>query len=174
MICPFCNHENIAGVDQCARCSADLTNLDDRGNTHEIEQDLLRRPLGDLAANDYLELTPDTSVGETVRRLNKDGYHCAIVTSEGRIVGIFTERDILNKLADRFDDCADAPISNYMTPNPETLGRQDPVAFALNRMMVPGFRHIPIQDDGALIGVVSVRDILAYLADHFHDVVTTR
>ena len=172
MNCPFCSQENTTGVDQCARCGADLTNLDDRENAHDIEKDLLQRPLGHLTADDYLELSPETPVGETIRRLNEGGYHCAIVVSEGHIVGIFTERDILNKLADRMDDCADAPISEYMTSNPEVLRKQDPMAFGLNRMMVPGFRHIPIEEDGTLAGVVSVRDILGYMVDQFHDVIT--
>ena len=50
-----------------------------------------------------------------------------------------------------------------MTPNPETLRVQDKIAFALHRMNVGGFRHVPVTDGGKLAGVISIRDILAYL-----------
>ena len=173
MICPFCDCDNLAGVEQCARCHADLTNLDDPSSAADIERDLLHRPLGELAVRDCVEVSPDTLVREIIRQLNEGGYHCAIVTSDGQIVGIFTERDILNKIADRFDEHAEEPVIYHMTANVETLGRDDPVAFALNRMMVGGFRHIPIVDHGKPAGVVSVRDILAYLVDHFGELVTT-
>ena len=174
MICPFCDCDNIAGVEQCARCHADLTNLEDGERAPDIERDLLHRPLGELVVRDYLEVSPDTFVRETIRQMNEGGYHCAIVTSDGHVVGIFTERDILNNIADRFEQRADDPVINYMTANVETLGKDDPAAFALNRMMVGGFRHIPVEEDGKLIGVVSVRDILGYLADHFDDVLDRR
>lgn len=165
MECPFCNHENMEGVDQCAQCSADLADLDTAREESDIELDLLRRPLGDLAAQDYATASPDLTVREVVRRLNDDGQHCAIVLEGDRIAGIFTERDILQKLAGQFEELADAPVAEYMTPNPATLRYDDPVAFGLNRMMVGGYRHIPIVRDGKLVGVVSVRAILGYLAD---------
>ena len=170
MICPHCAHENIDGLDQCAECGADLTGVDEGDRGQDIERDLLTRPLGALVAHDYAEVSPDTTVRAAVERLSKGGGYCAVVVDEGKITGIFTERDILQRLADGFDDRADHPVSQYMTPHPETLREQDPVAFGLNRMMVGGYRHIPIENNGTLVGVVSVRDILHYLAEQFGDV----
>ena len=64
------------------------------------------------------------------------------------------------------------PVSDHMTANPVTLQADDPVAYALNRMMVGGYRHIPVQRDGKLVGVASVRDILGYLVKRFPELVT--
>ncbi len=173
MQCPSCNHDNIEGVDQCAQCDADLADVDIAKEESDIELDLLRRPLGDLVAQDFATASPDLSVREVIRLLNDDGQHCAIILEGERIAGIFTERDILQKIAGQFEERADAPVARYMTPNPATLQYDAPVAFGLNRMMVGGYRHIPIVRDGKLAGVVSVRAILGYLADRCGDVVPT-
>ncbi len=61
---------------------------------------------------------------------------------------------------------ADRPISEVMTVNPATLKSRDKIAYALHRMNVGGFRHVPIlDDDGRLMGVISIRDILSYLTE---------
>jgi CBS domain-containing protein len=172
MECPACSHENIEGVDECARCKADLSNMTDQTKRSDIEQDMLDRPLGELMTQDFIEVPPDRTVGDMIQAWNQQGQHCAMVTDGGSVVGIFTERDVLYKLADKFDGYRDNPVRDYMTPDPETLRDSDPIAFALNRMMVGGYRHIPIVSDGALVGIVSVRDILAYLTKQFGDVIT--
>jgi len=171
MNCPLCGCDNLEGADACSRCGADLRDGEALAATSDLERELLHCSLGDLAADGYIEVSPECSVAETVRRWHQQGCHCAIVVESGRIVGIFTERDLLMKLAHRFAEAADAPVRDYMTPDPVTLNCDDPAAFALNRMMVGGYRHIPIQRDGALAGMVSVRDILAYLARQFEDVI---
>ena len=170
MICPFCDFENIAGVDQCAQCHADLANIHGHEKDWDLEQDLVHRPLEELMVGRYVAVPPDLPVRETVRRLLDSGYHCAFVVADGIISGIFTERDILLKLAHCFSEYADEPISRFMTPQPSTLGRKNPVAFGLNRMMVGGYRHIPIVDDGAPVGVVSIRHVLSYLVENFGEV----
>lgn len=170
MKCPFCEHENIEGMDQCAECEADLSNFEDAEGSHDFEQVLLQRPLSDVTASDYLDVSDSTSVGETVRRLNEGGCHVAIIHDDKGVAGIFTERDVLYKLADGLANRADAPIRDFMTPEPEGLCPTDPIAFALNRMMVRGFRNIPLLDQEKLVGVVSVRDILEYMTKEFSDV----
>ena len=170
MKCPYCDHENIEGMEQCAQCEADLSNLEDADGTHDIERNLLRHPLGDVRTSGYLDISDSTTVGDTIRRLNEGGYHCAIIHDEKGVVGIFTERDVLYKLADGLADKVGAPIRDFMTPDPETLSPADPIAFGLNRMMVRGFRNIPLMDQGKLVGIVNVRDILEYITEQFSDV----
>lgn len=170
MECPFCSIDNIPGVDQCACCCADLT---DPAAMEEVrtplERDLLCRPLGDLAVPSYAVIGPNVPVRDAVRALIQTRHPCAIVVDRDRIVGIFTERDVLMRLAGPFDTMTDAPISDYMTTDPETLRHTDAVVFGLNRMMVGGYRHIPIERDGKLYGVVSVRDVLKYLVQRLDE-----
>ena len=112
-----------------------------------------------------------TTVLEAVQVMVSKRVGAVAVVQEDRLAGIFTERDILQKLADQFDARADSPVSDYMTPDPDTLQISDHVAFGLNRMMVRGYRHIPVLKDGKLAGVISVRDILGYLVNRFGDLV---
>jgi CBS domain-containing protein len=65
---------------------------------------------------------------------------------------------------------SDAPIRDLMALDPEGLCPTDPIAYALNRMMVRGFRNVPLMDEGKLVGVVCVRDILEYMTKEFSDV----
>jgi CBS domain-containing protein len=173
MLCPFCNSENIDGDDHCSCCHAALTNIADLEEKSDIELDLLRRPLGELVAQDFLTVSPKTSIRDVVAQLNKGKHHCAIVLDGHKIDGIFTERDILNKIAAQFETMGDTPVSQHMTRNPATLDYNDPVAFGLNRMMVGGYRHVPVLRDSKLIGVVSIRDILGYLLERFPEMATT-
>jgi CBS domain-containing protein len=93
---------------------------------------------------------------------------CVLVEAEGRLLGIFTERDILTKLVGTGYDPAKALVDGVMTRNPETLTTEDPIAFALHRMSVGGFRHLPLVDAaGRPVGILSVKDIVDYLAEHF-------
>ncbi len=164
MECPYCNYDNIDGVDQCGRCQADLTSMDDLGKGCDLERALLQTPLGDVSTQDYAVVAPGTSVRETLSCWVSSGYHCAMVVENDHLVGVFTERDVLNKIAGDFESHADKPVSAFMSANPVSLDRRVPIAFGLNRMMVGGYRHVPVLNRGALAGVVSVRDILAFMA----------
>ena len=87
---------------------------------------------------------------------------------EGKgVIGIFTERDVLTKVVEQKVDLA-TPIEKLMTPDPKVLKREDSVADAIRLMNQGGYRHIPIVDDqGEVQGIVRVRDIIKYLAEHF-------
>ena len=92
----------------------------------------------------------------------------ALVVSNGTLVGIFTERDVLMKVAGQPIDLEQAPISQLMTVDPATLPVEAAVAFALNKMVIEGFRHIPLVDDQHRpVAVVSMRDLIGYLSDFF-------
>ena len=77
-----------------------------------------------------------------------------LVTEGGRVVGIFTERDALMKLAGR--PSTDGAIRDVMTTDPVVLRAADSVAVAIQKMAVGGFRHIPLVDDGRPIGIVTL------------------
>jgi len=114
-----------------------------------------------------------TTVAESVRRLRGDSGGCVIIVEsdeEGstKPVGIFTERDYLDKLALEPAAAQDVPIEKVMTPNPTTLSQDESLDRALDVMTVGGYRHLPLVDSrGCLCGVLSVRDIISYLAEFF-------
>ena len=94
-----------------------------------------------------------------------------LVIEGGILIGIITERDLLLKL-DQAE--LDAPIGRLMTSDPEVLTPDDPIVYALNKMSVGGFRHIPLVDsERRPVGIVSVKDIIDYIVDFFpNDVLT--
>lgn len=164
MECPYCSYDNLQGADECACCHSDLADpiaLEER--RLPIERDLLQTPLEELAVGGYIDIPGDLSVREVVRLLNEGACQCAVVVKDGSVAGVLTERDLVMKFGDRFAPALDEPVSKYMTPSPTMLQCTDPVVFGLNRMMVGGFRHIPLLRDGRLTGVVSVRDVLEFL-----------
>ena len=107
------------------------------------------------------------SVRDAVRAMQEHHIGCILVQDQGRLIGIFTERDVLNEVVYR-DDQQDVAIESVMTSNPESLPSSASIAYAMNRMCVGGFRHIPVVDNDQLaIGVVSVRDIVSLLVELF-------
>ena len=94
-----------------------------------------------------------------ILRVKKVG--AVMVESNGKIVGVMTERDFLLRAISKGLDMNKERIEDYMTENPETLNAEDPIAFALNKMHVFGIRHIPIlNQDQSIYGLISVKDIL--------------
>ena len=166
MDCPSCGFENISGADHCAECETDLTDLDVRVGKTAFERSVMKDPVVRLIPNDPLKVTPSASIREVIQRLIDSGRNCALVVDEdGKMSCIFTERDVLLRVAHRFDEVADQPVAEFMTPDPERLRPVDTVAFGLNRMMVGDYRHLPVEKDGKALGVVSVRHILGYIAE---------
>jgi len=91
-----------------------------------------------------------------------------IVDAERRLVGIFTERDVLTRVVGARRDPARTPLGDVMTPDPEALTRHHRVAYALHCMSVAGYRTVPLVDaEGRPIGVITVTDVFRWLADLF-------
>ena len=137
-----------------------------------FDQDTLQQPIARLSPRTPLTVGLDATLADAVRIMRDARVGCVLVIdSGGYLVGIFTERDLLLRLDN--PDLARS-IRPYMTPDPEALQESDPIAFALNLMSVGGFRHVPLVDDlGRAVGVVSVKDVVNYLADVFSQNVLT-
>jgi CBS domain-containing protein len=164
--CPFCDYENIEGTDLCAECEQPLLDTSRTTAQTEIERGLIKDRMTDLEPKTPTTVAPETPVGEILKLMVDQSIGCVLVVEEEKIVGIFTERDALYKLNTSFHRFKDQPVSEFMTKEPQTLDLQAKVVFALQRMDLGGFRHIPIVDaEGHATGIISVRDILRYLTD---------
>jgi CBS domain-containing protein len=98
-----------------------------------------------------------------VQLMLEEKLGAVIVERDGQPVGIFTERDLMRRVVAAGIDL-DRELEEVMTPDPETLGLDDSIAYALNRMTVGGFRNIPIVDEnGALVGIISQREVVDYI-----------
>ena len=166
MNCPHCSHENIDGVDVCAECEHDLTFLDEPVASSPVEQVITEEPLGVLHPRKPICVAPDTRLDEVIQTLITGRIGCVLVVGATGLVGIFTERDLLMKLAGRENEQADQPVSKWMTPNPETVEEDDSIAFAIHKMDVGGYRHLPVMQAGAPCGVISAQDVIRHLAEY--------
>lgn len=174
MICPSCNFENLPGADTCESCATDLAMGETRtsgsagGARDPLAGSVTRHAISSVPAPPMVVVEPTATTGEVVDRLIQADTGCALVVYQGKaLIGIVSERDLMLKVAHRFDELEHTPIRDFMTPAPESLPPDATVAWALNRMDLGGFRHIPIEDNGRPIAVVSVRHILKYLIDHY-------
>ncbi|HEV3385790.1 MAG TPA: CBS domain-containing protein [Gemmata sp.] len=114
-----------------------------------------------------LGIDADATVDDAISSMREHNVGCLLVTETGRVVGIFTERDLLTRVLAR-GRSLDEPLRSCMTPNPVTVGPKDPVRTAIRRMQKGGYRHLPVVDDsGRPIGMLSSRRVVHYLVEHF-------
>jgi CBS domain-containing protein len=165
IVCPYCQAENIEGADECAECNEPLTDLSVRIPATSVEADLLRDRIERLWPKSPSTVSPQTTVGQVLQKMVVERIGCVMIVDAGKLVGIFSERDALMKLNTDAARFLDKPIAQFMTPDPVTLETNDKIAFALHKMNVGGYRHIPILFEGKLAGVISIRDILRYLTE---------
>ncbi len=161
--CPSCDHETIQGVEICETCGWDLLDSGVPAPTRGIQAKILAAPLRDLEPAPIVGVKRDTPLEEALQRMREERHGSVLVLEEGRIVGIFTERDVLMKVVGRGIDPARTPIGDVMTADPETLRASDPLAFAIHLMAVRGFRHVPVTRAGRPVGIVSIRGVISYL-----------
>jgi CBS domain-containing protein len=91
-----------------------------------------------------------------------------LVADRGKLEGIFTERDVLMKIAGSRVDLKRTPVRNFMTANPDALPAESSIAYAINKMVLEGYRHIPLVDEaGRPTGVVSMRDLIEHIAGFY-------
>jgi len=139
---------------------------DDDRQRRTLDDRFLREPIAVLQPASPVCAEVGTSVGDVVRQMQDHHIGCVLVVGDGRLVGVFTERDLLRELFGTNLD--ETPVERLMTESPETLRPTDPLVFALNKMSLGGFRHIPLVDDaGRPVGIISVKDIVDYIADFF-------
>jgi CBS domain-containing protein len=139
-----------------------------RQRPEAFDVDLIRGPLSGLPVRRPLCFTADATVTVAMRAMQKESRGCVLVTDDGtqdsKLLGIFTERDVLFRIVDKGRNPAALPIGDVMTADPEALPVRATVAYALNKMSIGGFRHVPVVDDEFRPAfVVSVRDIVEYL-----------
>jgi CBS domain-containing protein len=102
----------------------------------------------------------DITVAAAARLMKEHHIGAILVVRDGRLAGIFTERDALFRVIAEGRDPAATRVAEVMTANPRTIAPDRPFGHALHLMYEGGFRHVPVVDNGRPLGVVSSRDAL--------------
>jgi CBS domain-containing protein len=116
--------------------------------------------LRDVMRTDYISVAPEDTLGEVAQKMVDVKTGSAIVEDFGRMIGILTERDMLNAMAGRVHT-SEARVREWMTADPLTASPDTPTEEAARTMLENGFRHLPVMEQGAVVGVVSLRQIAA-------------
>ena len=125
--------------------------------------------VGDLGVRPCATVTTDTPLWKVVDDMKSHGRGCVLVFEDKALVGIFTERDVLNRIDHSDPMWSQATVGDIMTPHPMVIRPDDSLAEAIRRLTAGHRRHLPVVDERGLRGVISIRDILAYIASRFPD-----
>lgn len=143
----------------------------ERSVRRTLDNRSIHEPLRLLNPRSPLSVPPSATLREAVSIMREHHVGCVLVVDGDRLAGILTERDLLLKMESAD---LDGPVARLMTPDPETLQLDDPIVWALNRMSVGGYRHVPLVDgDGRPVGILSVKDIIHYIVALFPNEVLT-
>jgi CBS domain-containing protein len=121
-----------------------------------------QRPIRSIIAKQkILTTTAEITVAEAARLMKKKSLGAVMVVKDnGRLAGIFTERDAVFRVLAEGRDPKTTRLSDVMTPHPQTIAPEKPFGHALMMMYESGFRHVPVVEDGKPVGMVSARDAL--------------
>ena len=127
-------------------------------------------PLSSLTQEKFIVLNEQATLQDAITSMQKYHIGCILLESDHKITGIFTERDIVQNIVGNRHNLEKECVSDYMTKSPDVLHFKDPIAFALNKMISGGYRHIPIVDKAKKpIGIITMQDIINHLGDYFFD-----
>ena len=167
VFCPACGFDNTPGSDTCEECNQSLSDQYMEDIDKAAETSIFTRPLLELNPRPAACVEPETSIADAISRLKSRNLGCVLVTGHGgELAGIFTERDVLYKVAGLIQDLEGIPVESFMTPRPTALKPSDPISHALHLMGLHGFRHVPLVDeDGIPVGYTSFRDIVRFMEE---------
>jgi CBS domain-containing protein len=137
-----------------------------------IDGSVWKEPITVVPTRTLLVCSPAVSVREAMQAMQKGHRGYILITEDGsarsRLLGIFTERDILLRVIESPLDFSEVRITEVMTRDPEALPVDARLAWALNMMAIGGYRHVPVVDrNGWPTAVLAVRDIVEFLAESF-------
>ena len=130
-----------------------------------IYRELAQHPLRSIALEPPLSVAVDTTVPAVVATMHRSDTDYVLVMDGDGLAGIFTEHDLLTRAADP-DGVPDAPVREFMTPDPTVLDAALPISEAFDTMAEGHYRHLPISDgERGCVGVLTSYNVLHFLAE---------
>ena len=132
-----------------------------------LKQDLQTEPITHIDLSFYVEVEKGMPVRDVIEKMQASHRKCALVMDRGRMIGIFTERDVLKKTIDGHG-VRERPIEELMTPDPETVDADLTVIRALQLMTAKPYRYMPVLNrNGVVIGTLTHYALVKFVSDHF-------
>ena len=131
-------------------------------------------PITSVELRDPVTISGETSIADCLQVMQQKKIGCLLVVENSQLIGIFTERDIIRRIVGRGLAHEDIKVKDYMTPEPDTLTPDAPLAFALNYMVLGGYRHVPLlNENGTPLGCLSIKDVVKHLGEHYFSKIST-
>ncbi len=144
-----------------------LENYDPKVYADPLEKALAEVTVAAIQHQPVATVAPDMPVGVAIQKLAHLHVACLLVEDGGRLVGVFSDRDVLDKAALEYEQVKESPVSELMTTDPVFVYESDSSAAALSVMAVSGFRHVPVTDlSQNVIGIVSPQRVTTFLRKH--------
>jgi len=122
---------------------------------------LVHQILKSKADEGVITLTPGTKVAEAAQLLSSKRIGTIVVSSDGKVAeGILSERDIVREIGKRGSGCLDDNVDALMTRDPITCSRSEDAESVLGKMTEGRFRHLPVVEDGEMVGLISIGDVV--------------
>jgi CBS domain-containing protein len=127
---------------------------------------MMTAPIENLVTGkDLLVASTTDTIQKIVKILQDEKKDCVLIYKKKKLVGIISHRDLLSKVAGKQKDLSKVKAEAVMTPSPEYVKGEDPIAYVVNKMATGGFRHVPVlQADGTPLSIISIKDVLSYLS----------
>ena len=126
----------------------------------------IEKPISDfLTGKPALSVQADATVKDAIEAMTSEQLEYVLVVEDGAILGIFTERDFLNRVVGAQRLPQETPVREVMTPEPDHLRPIDNFPYVIERMASRGYRHVPIVDDKGSASVLTVWDVMSHLTD---------
>lgn len=119
----------------------------------------------DRKGKNVFSVPPTVSIAEAVAEMNRHRVGSVLVMDNGRLVGIFTERDVLRRVVGAGLNPANALVADVMTAGVITITSDTSIEDTMVLFTEKRCRHLPVVDDGRLIGTISIGDITRWMAD---------
>lgn len=124
--------------------------------------------IDDLALRPHASVGIDAAMWKVVEQMKAKDRGAVVVEDGGALVGIFTERDLLNRVDHSDPLWSHLLVRDVMTPHPMVIHADDSLSEALRKMIAGHRRHLPVVDERArVLGMLSIRDVLTFVAERF-------
>lgn len=141
-----------------------LENYEPREYDDALREALAEETVASIRSKPFAEIGPEITVFRAMQALAGLKVASLLVVQDKKLIGVFTERDALERVSTRIADIKDLPVTDVMTTNPVVVYETDPAGAALHAIAVAGYRHVPVLDiSDQVVGVISPRRVFEFI-----------
>lgn len=118
-----------------------------------------------VKGNSTISVSSDTNVFSALELMFERNIGALLVIDQGKFIGIFTERDYARKVILKGKSSKEIPVREIMTENPPSVSSENTIEECMWLMTNKFIRHLPVIDDGKLVGLISIGDVVKYIID---------